>query len=116
MSAFRALLCVVLLAGCATQNNVDQPYESCDLNEGCSQGTACLQTTLPASAGYTGASCTTPCNVDADCLQDLSNYAAICVNQQCYIQCPNGGQSCPYGTGCVTFSDQAGFPVDTCTP
>ena len=117
MSVFRTFLFAAVLAAAACQsNNVDAPYEACTLNDGCSGGTACLQTTLPASAGYTGASCTTGCNADADCLQDLSNYAAICVNQQCYIECPNGGANCPYGTGCLTFTDQAGFPVDVCTP
>src|ERR1700674_3543895 len=109
MSALRILRCSLLalvFAACGGSNNrVDAPYESCTLQEGCSQGTGCLATTLPASTGYTGASCTTGCNADIDCLQDLSNYAAICVNSQCYIQCPHGSSTCPYGTGCLTFTD-----------
>jgi hypothetical protein len=117
MHAFRAALCcLVLLAACTSPAPVDQPYESCTLNEGCSQGTGCLATTLPASAGFTGASCTTGCSQDADCLQDLNNYDAICVNGQCYIECPGGGASCPYGTGCLNFSDQNGGDVTVCTP
>lgn len=95
---------------------VAAPYESCTLQDGCTNGTACLPTTLPASAGYTGYSCTNGCNADRDCLQDLNNYAAICVNAQCYIRCPNGSQTCPYGTGCVSFADQEGFLVNVCTP
>ena len=91
--------------------------ESCDPStDTCSQGTECLDTTLPASAGYTGALCTVACSVDTDCPQDLTNFASICVNAQCYTQCPDGGANCPYGTGCVTFSDDAGNPIDICTP
>jgi hypothetical protein len=119
VSGFRILRCPLLalfLAACGGGGQVDAPYESCALNEGCSQGTGCLASTLPASTGYTGASCTTGCNASGDCLQDLSNYAAICVNSQCYIQCPQGSSTCPYGTGCVTFTDQEGIAVDICTP
>jgi hypothetical protein len=103
------------LEGC-NATVVDAPYESCTPGEICHGGTQCLPTTLPASAGFTGYLCTNSCATSVDCLQDLSNYAAICVNAQCYIQCPNGGASCPYGTGCVTFQDQAGFAVNICTP
>jgi hypothetical protein len=119
MPGARTLLFAVLalvLAACGTNQQVDAPYEACTLREGCSQGTACLQTTLPSSAGYTGASCTTNCNADSDCLQDLQNYAAICVNAQCYIECPQGNSTCPYGTGCLSFTDQDGLETDICTP
>jgi hypothetical protein len=105
--------------GCGGGNTVivDDPYESCDPNtDVCSQGTACLGTTLPASAGFTGSLCTVTCAVDTDCPQDITNFAAICVNDQCYTQCPNGGANCPFGTACITFSDQDGNPIDICTP
>jgi hypothetical protein len=114
---------LLALAGCYSDSGsgpyggaIAQPYESCSPRDGCSHGTACLETTLPASAGYTGSLCTVDCGVSADCPQDLSNYEAICVNGQCYTQCPAGGSTCPYGTGCLTFSDQYGDPVDICTP
>ncbi len=93
------------------------PYESCDgFTDVCTQGLSCLPTTLPVSAGFTGELCTSGCSTDFDCPQLLSNYAAICVNRQCYTQCPDGGANCPYGTGCVAFSDDFGGSVDICTP
>ncbi len=96
---------------------VANPYESCDPNvDVCAGGTDCLDTTLPVSAGFTGSLCTVACNFDTDCPQDLTNFAAICVNSQCYTQCPNGGSSCPYGTSCISFSDDGGNEVDLCTP
>lgn len=101
-------------AACGTV--VNQPYQACAYGETCSGGTVCQQTRLPASSGYTGALCTTGCTYGSDCLQDLSNYAAICVNSQCYIECPSGGYSCPYGTACISFADQYGYPVNLCTP
>ncbi|HRI50464.1 MAG TPA: hypothetical protein PLW65_09810 [Pseudomonadota bacterium] len=101
-------------AGCGSP--VNRPYEACGYGEACSGGTQCLQTSLPASAGFSGALCTNVCNQPADCLQDLQNYETICVNSQCYIQCPTGGYNCPYGTGCLQFSDQFGYPVNLCTP
>jgi hypothetical protein len=105
------------LGGCVIVGTpVNQPYESCAAGEACSGGTVCTGTTLPAAAGYTGAFCTTGCSVGSDCLMDLSNYQAECVNGQCYITCPTGGLTCPYGTGCLTFSDQAGQPINICTP
>lgn len=119
MSPFRTLgisLLLLLLAGCWDSRPLDSPYQSCNQGDGCGQGTGCLATTLPASAGYTGSFCTTSCGTSNDCPQDLSNYAAICVNSQCYIQCPSGTSTCPYGTGCLTFSDQYGNPVNLCTP
>jgi hypothetical protein len=113
-SRLQVLLLGLALQGCTAA--VDNPYESCALGDGCRGGTACLATTLPASAGFTGYLCTTGCATAADCLQDITNFAAICVNSQCYIQCPTGGSNCPYGTGCLAFQDQAGFPVNICTP
>lgn len=94
----------------------DDPYESCVPGDTCTQGTQCLATTLPVSTGYTGDLCTVVCAVAGDCPQDITNYAAICVNQQCYTQCPNGSISCPYGTTCITFSDQNNNAVNICTP
>jgi len=116
--------CALLVVGCGGggggggggQVVVDSPYQACDPADACDQGFACLPTTLPASAGFTGYLCTVECNTQADCPQDLSNFASICVNGQCYIQCPDGGGSCPYGTGCLTFSDQSGALIDVCTP
>jgi hypothetical protein len=118
MTLQRLIGCLALSAIAAGCNGpvIDSPYESCAPGEGCSQGTICLATTLPASAGYTGDLCTNYCNSSADCLQDLTNYAAICVNTQCYIQCPGGGSTCPYGTACLVFTDQGGNPVSLCTP
>ena len=107
---------MLVLAGCGPLVVVDNPYESCSAGDACGQGTACYQSSLPASAGFTGNLCSTPCNDSSDCLQDLTNYAAICVNSLCYIQCPTGGSTCPYGTGCVQFSDQSGNAVNLCTP
>jgi hypothetical protein len=109
------VLSFAALFACAS-STVDQPYESCTASEGCTQGTGCIESTLPASAGYTGNFCSTGCNNSNDCLQDLSNYAAICVNGACYIQCPAGGQTCPYGTGCLDFTDQNNDIVSLCTP
>ncbi len=95
---------------------VDEPYESCQPGDVCDQGTVCSGTTLPVSAGFTGNLCTVGCTVDTDCPQDLSNFSSICVNSQCYTQCPDGGANCPYGTGCVTFQDQDGNEFNICTP
>ncbi len=111
-----SLLAALVAVGCGTNRRVDGPYQACAPGDGCAQGTVCAGSTLPASAGYTGNLCTTGCNTTNDCLQDLSNYAAICVNSQCYIQCPQGGSTCPYGTGCLTFQDQSGNRIDLCTP
>ena len=120
--ALLVLCLTAFVGGCSPLRVVDSgtiasPYESCDdLTDVCNQGLDCLPTTLPVSAGYTGELCTTGCNTDFDCPQLLSNYASICVNRQCYTQCPDGGAICPYGTGCVTFSDGTGAPIDICTP
>ena len=91
------------------------PYESCSGGTYCGGGLGCAQTTLPVSSGYTGSFCTSTCYTQADCPQLVQNYAAICVNSQCYLQCPDGGNSCPYGQGCFTFSSNVG-PVSLCTP
>jgi hypothetical protein len=107
-------LLAVLLTACGAV--VDQPYSSCTPGDACGQGTVCAATTLPASSGFTGSFCTNGCNVGSDCLMDLTNYATSCVNSQCYITCPAGGGSCPYGTGCLTFMDQNGNPINLCTP
>jgi hypothetical protein len=110
-------LLVLLVSSCVGGKGALQaPYQSCGEYDGCSTGTFCSETTLPASAGYTGSFCTNSCHADADCLQDLDNYAAICVNAQCYITCPTGNRSCPYGTGCLTFADSSGFGFNLCTP
>jgi hypothetical protein len=91
-------------------------YETCDDLDVCPTGLACLVSTLPASAGFTGAFCSTSCNFATDCPQLIANFDAICVNSLCYIQCPDGGGNCPYGTGCATFADQDGNAVNLCTP
>lgn len=102
------------ILGCATSDNTAAPYENCSAGEGCTQGTACIQSTVGSS--YSGYFCSNSCNTSNDCLQDLNNYDAICVNDACYIQCPTGGQTCPYGTQCFAFTDQTGGEVDLCTP
>jgi hypothetical protein len=109
------LLCGLSLAGCSisVSNGTASPYENCSAVEVCTGGTACLDSTLPA--GYAGYFCTTTCQASTDCGQDLTNYDAICVNSQCYIQCPTGGITCPYGTSCFTFDSNVG-PVSLCTP
>lgn len=111
-----ALALSVIGCGGGGSGVIASPYESCQPGDTCTQGTVCSETTLPVSAGFTGALCTVGCNTDQDCPQDLNNYAAICVNGQCYTQCPAGNSTCPYGTGCVTLQDQNGFDFDICTP
>jgi hypothetical protein len=112
-----ALGVALLLVGCGNPVGVvASPYESCTASDTCSQGSTCYQGSLPVSAGFTGNLCSFPCTFDSDCPQDLTNYAAICVNSLCYIQCPVGGSTCPYGTGCVQFQDQAGNAINLCTP
>jgi hypothetical protein len=112
-----AALWVASIAGCGPVGTVGAPYETCDsATDVCSQGLACLPTTLPAATGFTGELCTTTCTYSTDCPQDITNYASICVNGQCYTQCPAGSSTCPYGTACLTFSDQTGRAVDICAP
>jgi hypothetical protein len=103
------------LIACGTSVPIRQAYDSCNPGDGCTDGFACVQSNLPATT-FTGGFCTVGCNVDNDCPLVVGNFATICVNQQCVIQCPNGSSTCPYGQGCVTFQDQAGFFVDVCTP
>jgi hypothetical protein len=106
-----------LVTGCGGGGgNIDGAYESCYSGDVCDLNLDCLPTTLPESAGYTGALCTSTCATSADCAPDLTGYTPLCVNAQCYTQCPDGGATCPYGTTCLQFSDQDGNEVDLCTP
>jgi hypothetical protein len=105
-----------LLAACGSPVRVvDDPYDSCSAGDDCRGGLVCADTTLPASSGYSGSFCTSGCSSDADCLQLVSNFDAVCVNDQCYLTCPAGSQSCPYSQGCFTFGSNAG-PISLCTP
>jgi hypothetical protein len=114
---FVAVMACMSLSACGgLQPQVDGAYESCVDGDLCPTSLSCTTSTLPSNDGYTGEFCTSGCNVSTDCAQDLSNFASICVNSQCYTQCPDGGGSCPYGTGCITFNDQNGDPVNLCTP
>ena len=113
---------VALSTGCSTTPTAvvtgpvtAEPYDSCVPGDDCLGGLACLDTTLPASSGFSGSFCTSGCNTDSDCLQDITNFDAICVNGQCYLTCPSGGASCPYSQGGFTFDSNAG-PVSLCTP
>ncbi len=112
------LFCVLALTGCGIGTGGGypaDPYESCGGSDYCTNGLYCTGTTLPVSSGYTGSFCTAGCRDSFDCPQLVSNYDAICVNGQCYLQCPTGSNSCPYGQGCFTFSSNVG-PVNLCTP
>jgi hypothetical protein len=106
------------LASCGggAYQQVDGAYESCVDGDACDANLTCTTSTLPSNDGFTGEFCTSGCNTSDDCAQDLSNYASICVNQQCYTQCPDGGGNCPYGTGCIAFTDQDGNAINLCTP
>ena len=108
-------LAMLLTVGCVVSAQTDNPYESCVPGDNCTNGTECLSTSLPVSSGYTGNLCTNACNSTADCLQDLSSFSAVCVNGQCYLTCPTGGESCPYSQGCFTFDSNTG-PISLCTP
>jgi hypothetical protein len=101
----------------ATSSNVpsDEPYDSCDPGDDCRGGLDCSQTTLPVSSGFSGNLCTSGCGSDSDCLQLVENFSAECINGQCYLTCPTGGDSCPYSQGCFTFDSNTG-PVSLCTP
>ena len=116
MTRLRMLLplLTLALAACASSVPVDDAYEACNPGDGCAHGTVCAPTSLPAQF-YTGSLCTNGCNTSNDCLQDLSD-SVLCVNSQCYFQCPANGAACPNGTACVSFQDQEGFEVDLCTP
>jgi hypothetical protein len=111
-----ALFAVALLGGCGTPARAtDDPYESCSGDDLCAGGLACADTTLPITSGYSGSFCTSTCGSDLDCVQVPQNYSAACVNGQCYLTCPGGGESCPYSQGCFTFDSNAG-PISLCTP
>jgi hypothetical protein len=116
MSRLKLLLPMLALtvAACSSAP-VDGAYEQCVQGDACDQGTVCIPTSLPPSLGFGGDLCTNSCNVANDCLQDLSD-SVLCVNQQCYFQCPINGASCPNGTACLSFQDEEGFEVDLCTP
>ncbi len=126
-NSWRLLTCmmfaVTMFGGCGSNSNandgstaiIDNPYETCYAGDICASGLTCAATTLPASSGYTGYFCTSGCNVDTDCVQVPANYAAACVNQQCYLTCPGGSYTCPYDQGCFTFDSNAG-PIALCTP
>jgi hypothetical protein len=110
------LLGAALSTGCsASSRATDYPYESCSPGDYCTGGLACADTTLPISSGYSGSFCTSTCNTGADCLQVPQNFSAECVNAQCYLTCPTGGETCPYSQGCFTFDSNAG-PISLCTP
>ena len=108
------LFCLLIGAGCGGSYSVG-PYQSCSGGDYCGNGLTCAGTTLPVSSGYSGSFCTSGCFDSSDCGQLVSNYDAICVNEQCYLQCPRGSNSCPYGQGCFTFNSNVG-PVSLCTP
>lgn len=106
---------LLILAGCPVATPEDDPYDSCNAGDECSGGLACLETTLPATSGFSGNLCTSSCSVDTDCVQVPTNFAANCVNGQCYLTCPSS-DSCPFSQSCLTFTDQNGNPVSLCTP
>ncbi len=115
------LFVAMAASGCTTTVTTpdvptEDPYESCEPGDDCTGGTACAETTLPASDGYSGYFCTNNCSDATDCQGTPSGYDAECVNGQCYLTCPTGSGSCPYSQGCFTFSDQNGNPIDLCTP
>jgi hypothetical protein len=106
-------LCLAACGGGGGQ--VDAPFDFCAQNDGCSQGTACIPSTLPLV--FNGFFCSANCNVSSDCPQDFTNFPTICVNQACYLSCPAGSNSCPYTSSCATFQDdQTGELLDLCTP
>jgi hypothetical protein len=107
----------IIAVGCGSSpsNNtapiIDNPYETCYAGDICAGGLTCAVTTLPASSGLTGYFCTSGCSVDSDCVQVLSNYDAICVDNQCYLSCPAGSSTCPYDQSCFNFGS-----ISLCTP
>jgi hypothetical protein len=109
-----AVLLILVLAGCGSRTYV-HPYETCGGDDACSGGLACVETTLPASTGFTGAFCTSGCDYDSDCVQVPSSFEGICVNSQCYLTCPSD-EACPYDQSCLTFQDQFGTLINLCTP
>jgi hypothetical protein len=113
-----ALFGVTLSSGCSSSARTDDPYESCASGDICDDGLDCEATQLPASTGFSGSFCTSGCNTDSDCVQDVTNYAAICVTNgdisQCYLTCPSD-DTCPYSQSCLTFDSTAGA-LSLCTP
>jgi len=115
-----AVLAVVLGAGCVSA--VYDPYETCYAGDVCTgAGVSCQSSTLSGSS-WSGELCTTSCVSDGDCPQDVSNYNAVCVfygsgEGQCFLTCPGGSYSCPYGQACFTYVDgYTGDSLDLCTP
>lgn len=121
MARLRMLLPALFLTAAACGGGggprLFQPYDTCDTQngDGCTNSFACVQSSLPAAA-FTGDFCTVPCNVDADCPLVLNNFDTICYQGQCYIQCPQGGATCPYGQACGSYPIGPGAVVDLCTP
>ncbi len=115
---FGAITAVGCGSSSSTDNTApitDNPYETCYAGDVCVGGLTCAVTTLPVSSGYTGYFCTSGCSLDSDCVQVPTNYNATCVNSQCYLSCPAGGSTCPYGQSCFTFDSNVGS-LDLCTP
>jgi len=110
-----SLFAAVMTVGCGSSAPIDSPYDTCYSGDRCAAGLTCATTTLPVSSGYTGAFCTSGCTYDSDCVQVPSNYSAACVDNQCYLTCPSGNYSCPYGQDCFTFDSNLGS-IDLCTP
>jgi hypothetical protein len=105
------------LIACGTSVPIRQAYDTCNPGDGCTDGFFCVQSSVPAvSAAGTGGFCTVGCNLDTDCPLVVGNFATICVNQQCYIQCPTGGANCPFTQACVPFTDQTGATLQICIP
>jgi hypothetical protein len=118
-----ALLLTAAACGGGGGPQLFQPYDSCDTQngDGCTSfggiGFACVPTTLPPPVAFTGEFCTVGCATISDCPLAINNFDTICVNSQCYIQCPQGSQTCPYGQGCFPFTDSAtGDIISLCTP
>ena len=104
----------LLVAGCTTTTTT-YPYDLCNPGDVCAAGLTCASSTLPAGSSFNGYFCTSGCNTAADCVQVPENQTAICVNGQCYLQCPSGGIDCPYGQACFTFDSNVG-PISLCSP
>jgi hypothetical protein len=121
MSRLRLLLPLALaLIACGTSTPAPQfrpAYDTCNPGDGCTDpGFVCVASSVPAvSATGTGGFCTVGCNVDNDCPLVVGNFATICVNNQCYIQCPTGGANCPFAQACVQFTDSFGA-FNICIP
>jgi hypothetical protein len=109
-----AIAIVAVTAGCGPAP-ADYPYDTCNPGEVCAGGLTCATSTLPAGSSFTGTFCTSGCTTSADCLQVPENQTATCVNGHCYLQCPTGGISCPYGQACFTYDSNVG-PISLCSP